>query len=245
MPTTLSDPPLKVPSPADIATEMDFSGTPFTNAPLAATAMSSSPSPSKSAATDSGVAIVLRTVSLSMRRNVPSRFDQAEDKDGFDDADGCIDADNDNDGINDAADKCPDQAEDKDGFDDADGCVDADNDNDEINDAADKCPDQAEDKDGFDDADGCVDADNDNDGILDGADKCSNEAEDKDGNADTDGCPEATTLSLGSSASFATASAKLRAPAKAALKELADKIKAAGKPLRVRIEGHTEVDPVW
>ena len=166
--------------------------------------------------------------------------DQAEDKDGFDDADGCIDADNDNDGINDAADKCPDQAEDKDGFDDADGCVDADNDNDEINDAADKCPDQAEDKDGFDDADGCVDADNDNDGILDGADKCSNEAEDKDGNADTDGCPEATTLSLGSSASFATASAKLRAPAKAALKELADKIKAAGKPLRVRIEGHTD-----
>ncbi|MBM4281525.1 MAG: hypothetical protein FJ137_12465 [Deltaproteobacteria bacterium] len=166
--------------------------------------------------------------------------DVAEDKDGFDDADGCIDADNDGDGVNDADDKCPLAAEDKDGFDDADGCIDADNDGDGINDADDKCPLAAEDKDGFDDKDGCIDADNDNDGIKDADDKCVNEAEDKDGDADDDGCPEATSLMLSSTASFATASAKLRPAAKAALKELAQKVKAAGKPVRIRVEGHTD-----
>ena len=151
--------------------------------------------------------------------------------------------DDDGDGLCRSDDKCPDQAEDKDGFDDADGCPDADNDGDGIADSADKCPAQAEDKDGFDDADGCPDTDNDGDGIADTADKCPDQAEDKDGDADDDGCPDVTSpasLTLGGSASFATASAKLRPAAQAALKELADKVKAAGKPLHIRVEGHTD-----
>jgi outer membrane protein OmpA-like peptidoglycan-associated protein len=168
---------------------------------------------------------------------------EAEDNDGFEDGDGCKDADNDRDGIADADDACVNEAEDKDGFEDDDGCKDADNDRDGIADGADKCVNEAEDKDGFEDDDGCKDADNDRDGIADGADRCVNEAEDKDGDADDDGCPDAAapvSLSLGGSASFATASAKLRPGAKEALDELVAKAKASGRAFRIRIEGHTD-----
>jgi outer membrane protein OmpA-like peptidoglycan-associated protein len=170
---------------------------------------------------------------------------KAEDKDGFADDDGCPDADNDSDGIADGDDTCAHQAEDNDGFADADGCPDADNDNDGITDGDDQCPNEAEDKDGFSDVDGCLDADNDDDGIADSADKCSNEAEDKDGDADDDGCPDVVpppSLSLNGSASFKTASAKLRGSAKTELRKFVDELKAAGKPYRIRIEGHTDDD---
>ena len=162
---------------------------------------------------------------------------QAEDKDVFDDGDGCEDADNDADGLDDGADKCPDQAEDKDGFDDGDGCTDADNDADGVLDADDACPIEAGPQ------KGCPVKDGDADGIADDTDKCPAEAEDKDGDADDDGCPEVNapmSLSLESSASFATASAKLRPAAKAALKELVEKAKTSGKPFRIRVEGHTD-----
>ena len=82
---------------------------------------------------------------------------QAEDKDGFQDDDGCPDPDNDNDGIPDAADKCPNEPEDKDGFQDDDGCPDPDNDADGVVDGSDKCPDQPETKNGYQDDDGCPD----------------------------------------------------------------------------------------
>jgi outer membrane protein OmpA-like peptidoglycan-associated protein len=66
-------------------------------------------------------------------------------------------SDKDEDGIVDAADKCPDRPEDKDGFEDADGCPDIDNDSDHVLDIADKCPSEQETMNGFDDDDGCPD----------------------------------------------------------------------------------------
>jgi outer membrane protein OmpA-like peptidoglycan-associated protein len=113
-----------------------------------------------------------------------------EDKDMFQDDDGCPEADNDNDGIADAADKCPLDAEDRDRFQDDDGCPDTDNDGDGLADKQDKCPLAAEDKDGFQDQDGCPEPDNDKDGIVDGADKCPLEAEVINGLTDDDGCPD-------------------------------------------------------
>jgi outer membrane protein OmpA-like peptidoglycan-associated protein/opacity protein-like surface antigen len=98
--------------------------------------------------------------------------------------------DKDQDGIQDALDKCPKRAEDWDGFEDSDGCPEADNDEDGVMDVADKCPLKPEDKDGFEDGDGCPDLDNDKDGVGDADDKCPNQAEDKDGFQDDDGCPD-------------------------------------------------------
>ena len=65
--------------------------------------------------------------------------------------------DKDEDGIKDAADKCPSDPEDKDAFQDTDGCPDPDNDNDGITDDKDKCPNEAETQNGFEDEDGCPD----------------------------------------------------------------------------------------
>jgi outer membrane protein OmpA-like peptidoglycan-associated protein len=126
------------------------------------------------------------------------------------------DKDKDDDGIEDASDKCVDDPEDKDGHDDADGCPDPDNDGDGLPDVADNCRDEAEDPDAWKDEDGCPEPDNDNDTVLDADDKCPNEAglpayagcaapdRDKDGVADADdkcvdvpgnvelgGCPDA------------------------------------------------------
>jgi outer membrane protein OmpA-like peptidoglycan-associated protein len=98
--------------------------------------------------------------------------------------------DRDQDGIDDAADSCPDAPEDRDGFEDDDGCPDPDNDKDNIEDAKDKCPNQAEDVDGFEDADGCPDPDNDMDGIADAFDRCPLQAEVINGVDDLDGCPD-------------------------------------------------------
>ncbi|MFH0900395.1 MAG: thrombospondin, partial [Pseudomonadota bacterium] len=104
--------------------------------------------------------------------------------------DGCPEPEIDNDGVLDAADRCPRDAEDLDNFSDADGCPDYDNDDDGIYDIEDQCPEIAEDKDGFQDKDGCPEADNDGDGVLDTVDKCPAEIEDKDDWMDDDGCPD-------------------------------------------------------
>ena len=98
--------------------------------------------------------------------------------------------DRDDDGVVDAADRCPSDPEDRDGFEDADGCPDLDNDHDGILDAQDQCPQSPEDPDGFEDADGCPDVDNDGDGIVDAIDHCPLAAEDVDGFEDADGCPD-------------------------------------------------------
>ncbi|MET0387836.1 MAG: OmpA family protein, partial [Polyangiales bacterium] len=65
--------------------------------------------------------------------------------------------DRDQDGVDDAADDCPDEPEDRDGFADDDGCPDPDNDNDGVLDINDKCPSEPETQNGIDDADGCPD----------------------------------------------------------------------------------------
>jgi hypothetical protein len=97
--------------------------------------------------------------------------------------------DADKDGVEDAADECPDLAEDRDGFEDQDGCPDFDNDDDGVPDSQDKCPSQKEDEDGFDDDDGCPDPDNDRDGILDTQDACPDEAGPRAADPKTNGCP--------------------------------------------------------
>jgi OOP family OmpA-OmpF porin len=99
-------------------------------------------------------------------------------------------ADADNDGIDDATDKCKDEAEDKDDFQDDDGCPDPDNDADGVKDDTDKCKGEAEDKDNFEDDDGCPDPDNDKDGALDATDKCADQPETPNGFDDQDGCPD-------------------------------------------------------
>src|ERR671931_176028 len=109
--------------------------------------------------------------------------DQPEDKDGFQDSDGCPDPDNDNDGLLDAADKCPMEAGPPQNL----GCPTHDKDGDGIDDEKDKCPDEPEDKDGFQDQDGCPDLDNDRDGIADANDRCPNAA----GPSENNGCPDA------------------------------------------------------
>jgi outer membrane protein OmpA-like peptidoglycan-associated protein len=98
--------------------------------------------------------------------------------------------DRDQDGVDDAADDCPDEPEDRDGFADDDGCPDPDNDNDGIPDAKDRCPNAPEDRDGFEDDDGCPDPDNDLDGIPDASDRCPLAAEVINGVDDLDGCPD-------------------------------------------------------
>jgi outer membrane protein OmpA-like peptidoglycan-associated protein len=80
--------------------------------------------------------------------------------------------DGDKDGVDNAADRCPDQQEDIDGLADGDGCAEDDADSDGLVDLVDRCPVDAEDKDAFEDADGCPDLDDDMDGIVDASDRC-------------------------------------------------------------------------
>lgn len=98
--------------------------------------------------------------------------------------------DRDDDGVEDAFDRCPGAPEDYDGYRDDDGCPDPDNDRDGVPDDWDKAPFDPEDYDGFEDDDGAPDLDNDRDGIPDREDFCPDEAEDIDGVQDDDGCPE-------------------------------------------------------
>lgn len=92
--------------------------------------------------------------------------------------------DGDRDGVQAAADRCPDQAEDLDRHADDDGCPEDDADGDGVGDAADRCPQAPEDADGFEDQDGCVDDDNDLDGVVDARDRCPRSP----GDLDFDGC---------------------------------------------------------
>lgn len=94
--------------------------------------------------------------------------------------------DTDQDGIDDAVDKCPTQPEDKDGFDDEDGCPDPDNDKDGVSDRDDACPDVAGDP----ALKGCPNDDRDGDTYKNEFDKCPEQAETWNGVADEDGCPD-------------------------------------------------------
>jgi flagellar motor protein MotB len=65
--------------------------------------------------------------------------------------------DADEDGIDDARDRCPGEAEDKDQFADEDGCPELDNDHDRILDTDDRCPNEPETYNAIEDDDGCPD----------------------------------------------------------------------------------------
>jgi outer membrane protein OmpA-like peptidoglycan-associated protein len=104
-----------------------------------------------------------------------------------------VDDDLDDDGIANAADKCPREPETRNDFEDTDGCPDnADADGDGIALPLDKCPAIPETKNGFEDEDGCADElpDTDGDGLRDPIDGCPTEPEDADGFKDEDGCPD-------------------------------------------------------
>ena len=98
----------------------------------------------------------------------------------------------DGDGIDGAADLCPQAREDFDGFQDEDGCPDLDNDMDGFPDRRDACPDE---KGGepwiVDSLDGCKPwSDVDGDGIHDDDDACPDKPERVNGIMDEDGCPD-------------------------------------------------------
>jgi outer membrane protein OmpA-like peptidoglycan-associated protein len=155
-----------------------------------------------------------------------------------------ISMDQDNDGILDAADRCPTVPEDKDGFEDEDGCPDYDNDKDGIFDADDKCPNEPEDRDGFEDEDGCPDTDNDKDGLPDERDRCPNVAETFNGYKDEDGCPDEKPKMIQAKlilkgVNFITASAELTEESYSILDEVYNSLEAFPE-VRVEISGHTD-----
>jgi outer membrane protein OmpA-like peptidoglycan-associated protein len=151
--------------------------------------------------------------------------------------------DRDEDGIPDAADRCPTEPEDKDGFEDDDGCPDPDNDLDGVLDTVDRCPTEPEDKDGFEDDDGCPDPDNDQDGVADAVDKCPTEP----GPASTGGCPvsfkmiavTAEKIELKQAIFFASNKATILSQSYAVLDEVAEAMRVRSS-MSVRIEGHTD-----
>jgi len=155
------------------------------------------------------------------------------------------DNDPDKDGIEGAADQCPDKAEDKDGFEDDNGCPDEDNDADGILDGADKCATEPEDKDQFEDEDGCPDPDNDKDGVADATDKCVDQPETMNGFEDEDGCPDEIPAKLKQftgtiqGINFKTASSDLAAGSNKVL-DKAVAVLAEFKDVKLEISGHTD-----
>lgn len=138
------------------------------------------------------VYLIVKSKEVRERERILREFchNDADDFQWFDDNIKCPIHDNDNDGILNAADKCPFEAEDMDGFADFDGCPEWDNDGDGFVDSLDSCPNEVEDIDGFFDDDGCPETDYDNDGIADIIDKCPATKEIVNGYQDKDGCPE-------------------------------------------------------
>jgi outer membrane protein OmpA-like peptidoglycan-associated protein len=175
---------------------------------------------------------------------------EAEDKDGFQDEDGCPDPDNDLDGLLDAADMCPLAAEDQDGREDEDGCPDLDDDQDGVTDATDLCQAVAEDRDGLGDEDGCPEEDHDGDGIFDEGDPCPDKPEVRNGYKDEDGCPdevavvdlEAKKIMIREKVHFEYKSFNIKYISTLLLDEVARLINAQPHLLKVRIEGHTDLN---
>lgn len=97
----------------------------------------------------------------------------------------CSGKDQDSDGLDDAADLCPDLPETRNGEQDQDGCPDPDADGDRVVDSADDCPQQAGPA-----PTGCPVLDSDGDGFADHLDSCPWDPEDLNGIEDQDGCPD-------------------------------------------------------
>lgn len=173
-------------------------------------------------------------------------------------------ADADQDGVEDAKDRCPDSAgpaptgcpapkdSDGDGFiDDKDacpnekgiapvGCPDRDPDHDCVEDPADKCPNEA----GI-QPDGCPDQDPDRDGVPLSRDKCPSEPETKNGFEDQDGCPDSLPEKVKKFSGvipgieFDLGKATIRPGSTAVLTEAAGVLKEF-PAMRVAISGHTD-----
>lgn len=163
--------------------------------------------------------------------------------------------DDDGDGICAALDACTGAAEDQDDNADHDGCPDVDDDSDGLFDGEDACPRVAGPADSAGGA-GCpappaleapvaitpepiapvVVVDRDNDGFGDDVDVCIDVA-----GVDA-GCPRAAPvrISLSGQVAFATGSSALTAPMQRALEQLVKDVKAAGRPVTVTIDGHTD-----
>lgn len=118
-------------------------------------------------------------------------------------------------------------------------------DGDGVQDEDDLCPERAEDRDGFEDHDGCPDIDDDGDEVLDVADRCRLDPETRNGYRDQDGCPDKLPEALRvlvpkpEALLFMSGSVALRAPARAALEQVA-RLLAEHESVRLLIIGHTD-----
>jgi outer membrane protein OmpA-like peptidoglycan-associated protein len=99
---------------------------------------------------------------------------------------GCPDPDTDGDGTVDRLDKCPQERGPPQPGSGREGCPPPDSDNDGVSDALDRCPDVKGNVDNY----GCPDVDSDGDGLIDRLDKCPFDLEVYNGNDDEDGCPD-------------------------------------------------------
>jgi outer membrane protein OmpA-like peptidoglycan-associated protein len=153
-----------------------------------------------------------------------------------------LDDDFDDDGVDNAADRCPQLAEDLDGYDDLDGCPDEDNDLDGLPDVLDRCPNAAAETD-----DGCprqvvV--------VVDDVeeDLCPDEPETINGYLDDDGCPDTLSLiELSCDGIFTLIPIQFEPATDVLLWESYDVLDQVAAAIRthihwqmVRIEGHTD-----
>ena len=154
----------------------------------------------------------------------------------------------DGDGIDGAADLCPQAREDFDGFQDEDGCPDLDNDMDGFPDRRDACPDE---KGGepwiVDSLDGCKPwSDVDGDGIHDDDDACPDKPERVNGIMDEDGCPDFKVvvtkerIEFYQKVMFATGTADLAPESLDLLQAIATTLIDNPHVLLVEVGGHTD-----
>jgi outer membrane protein OmpA-like peptidoglycan-associated protein len=157
----------------------------------------------------------------------------------------CSGADADEDGLDDAADLCPQAPESANGVEDLDGCPDPDADGDQVRDEEDDCPHQAGRP-----PIGCPEADADGDGLADHLDSCPDASEDFNGVEDRDGCPDGAdvlvvarkdTIYIKQPIHFLTKSAMLLPDSKAMLDRLAEQLKPHQERIaRIRVVGHAD-----
>lgn len=157
----------------------------------------------------------------------------------------CSAKDQDEDGIDDAADLCPNAAESKNGVDDEDGCPDPDMDGDLVEDEVDDCPRLAGPA-----PTGCPPIDADADGFADHLDSCPDSAEDFNGVDDGDGCPDGMdvlvvarkdSIFIKQPIHFLRRSAMLLPDSKNLLDRVAVQLKGQERRIsRIRVVGHTD-----
>ncbi|HVI00665.1 MAG TPA: OmpA family protein, partial [Enhygromyxa sp.] len=154
-------------------------------------------------------------------------------------------SDRDNDGIDDALDRCPDEAESANGYLDEDGCPEYDADGDGIWDEQDPCPNESETINNYLDEDGCPESDRDTDGMWDEQDTCPDEPETFNGYQDADGCadevPEEVRAFTGTikGITFENNSEAIRPVSRPVLDRAVD-VLSRNPDVRINIVGHTD-----